>query len=317
MKIVILDGQVMGGSVEDFPSLQELGDLTVYDITPPELVIPRIGDAEIVVVDKTPITEEILKACPTIRFIAVLATGYNIVDVQAAHRLGIPVANVPGYAGPIVAQATIALLLEVFSKVGIHDISVHQGDWTRTPYFCYTCGPILEVSGKTLGIIGLGDIGTRVARIASAMGMKILAHTRTERPVDLPDFRYGTLEEVLSESDVVSLHVPLFPETERLIRKETLQLMKKDAVLINTSRGGLLDEQAVADALNRGEIAAAALDVLAVEPMDPDCPLRTAKNCIITPHIAWASDDAIRKIKKVTHQNVQAFLNGEELNVVN
>ena len=317
MKIVILDGQVMGGSVEDFPSLQELGDLTVYDITPPELVIPRIGDAEIVVVDKTPITEEILKACPTIRFIAVLATGYNIVDVQAARRLGIPVANVPGYAGPIVAQATIALLLEVFSKVGIHDISVHQGDWTRTPYFCYTCGPILEVSGKTLGIIGLGDIGTRVARIASAMGMKILAHTRTERPVDLPDFRYGTLEEVLSESDVVSLHVPLFPETERLIRKETLQLMKKDAVLINTSRGGLLDEQAVADALNRGEIAAAALDVLAVEPMDPDCPLRTAKNCIITPHIAWASDDAIRKIKKVTHQNVQAFLNGEELNVVN
>ncbi len=317
MKIVTLDGQVMGGSVEDFPSLQELGDLTVYDITPPELVIPRIGDAEIVVVDKTPITEEILKACPTIRFIAVLATGYNIVDVQAAHRLGIPVANVPGYAGPIVAQATIALLLEVFSKVGIHDISVHQGDWTRTPYFCYTCGPILEVSGKTLGIIGLGDIGTRVARIASAMGMKILAHTRTERPVDLPDFRYGTLEEVLSESDVVSLHVPLFPETERLIRKETLQLMKKDAVLINTSRGGLLDEQAVADALNRGEIAAAALDVLAVEPMDPDCPLRTAKNCIITPHIAWASDDAIRKIKKVTHQNVQAFLNGEELNVVN
>ena len=317
MKIVILDGQVMGGSVEDFPTLQELGDLTVYDITPPELVIPRIGDAEIVVVDKTPITEEILKACPTIRFIAVLATGYNIVDVQAAHRLGIPVANVPGYAGPIVAQATIALLLEVFSKVGIHDISVHQGDWTRTPYFCYTCGPILEVSGKTLGIIGLGDIGTRVARIASAMGMKILAHTRTERPVDLPDFRYGTLEEVLSEADVVSLHVPLFPETERLIRKETLQLMKKDAVLINTSRGGLLDEQAVADALNRGEIAAAALDVLAVEPMDPDCPLRTAKNCIITPHIAWASDDAIRKIKKVTHQNVQAFLNGEELNVVN
>jgi glycerate dehydrogenase len=149
------------------------------------------------------------------------------------------------------------------------------------------------------------------------MGMKILAHTRTEHPVDLPDFRYGTLEEVLSEADVVSLHVPLFPETERLIRKETLQLMKKDAVLINTSRGGLLDEQAVADALNEGRIAAAALDVLAAEPMDPSCPLLTAKNCIITPHIAWASDDAIRKIKKVTHENVQAFLNGEELNVVN
>jgi len=317
MKIVILDGQVMGGSVEDFPTLQEFGDLTVYDITPPELVIPRIGDAEIVIVDKTPITEEILAACPGIRFIAVLATGYNIVDVQAARRHGIPVANVPGYAGPIVAQATIALMLEVFSKVGIHDVSVHRGDWTKTPYFCYTCGPILEVAGKTLGIIGLGDIGTRVARIASAMGMKILAHTRTEHPVDLPDFRYGTLEEVLSEADVVSLHVPLFPETERLIRKETLQLMKKDAVLINTSRGGLLDEQAVADALNEGRIAAAALDVLAAEPMDPSCPLLTAKNCIITPHIAWASDDAIRKIKKVTHENVQAFLNGEELNVVN
>ena len=317
MKIVILDGQVMGGSVEDFPTLQEFGDLTVYDITPPELVIPRIGDAEIVIVDKTPITEEILAACPGIRFIAVLATGYNIVDVQAARRHGIPVANVPGYAGPIVAQATIALMLEVFSKVGIHDASVHRGDWTKTPYFCYTCGPILEVAGKTLGIIGLGDIGTRVARIASAMGMKILAHTRTEHPVDLPDFRYGTLEEVLSEADVVSLHVPLFPETERLIRKETLRLMKKEAVLINTSRGGLLDEQAVADALNEGRIAAAALDVLAAEPMDPSCPLLTAKNCIITPHIAWASDDAIRKIKKVTHENVQAFLNGEELNVVN
>ena len=317
MKIVILDGQVMGGSVADFPTLQEFGDLTVYDITPPELVIPRIGDAEIVIVDKTPITEEILDACPDIRFIAVLATGYNIVDVRAARRHGIPVANVPGYAGPIVAQATIALMLEVFSKVGIHDASVHRGDWTKTPYFCYTCGPILEVAGKTLGIIGLGDIGTRVARIASAMGMKILAHTRTERPVDLPDFRYGTLEEVLSEADVLSLHVPLFPETERLIRKETLQLMKKEAVLINTSRGGLLDEQAVADALNSGRIAAAALDVLVEEPMDPSCPLLTAKNCIITPHIAWASDDAISKIKKVTHENVQAFLNGEELNVVN
>ena len=317
MKIVILDGQVMGGSVADFPTLQEFGDLTVYDITAPELVIPRIGDAEIVIVDKTPITEEILDACPDIRFIAVLATGYNIVDVRAARRHGIPVANVPGYAGPIVAQATIALMLEVFSKVGIHDASVHRGDWTKTPYFCYTCGPILEVAGKTLGIIGLGDIGTRVARIASAMGMKILAHTRTERPVDLPDFRYGTLEEVLSEADVLSLHVPLFPETERLIRKETLQLMKKEAVLINTSRGGLLDEQAVADALNSGRIAAAALDVLVEEPMDPSCPLLTAKNCIITPHIAWASDDAISKIKKVTHENVQAFLNGEELNVVN
>ena len=317
MKIVILDGQVMGGSVADFPTLQEFGDLTVYDITPPELVIPRIGDAEIVIVDKTPITEEILDACPDIRFIAVLATGYNIVDVRAARRHGIPVANVPGYAGPIVAQATIALMLEIFSKVGIHDASVHRGDWTKTPYFCYTCGPILEAAGKTLGIIGLGDIGTRVARIASAMGMRILAYTRTERPVDLPDFRYGTLEEVLSEADVLSLHVPLFPETERLIRKETLQLMKKEAVLINTSRGGLLDEQAVADALNSGRIAAAALDVLVEEPMDPSCPLLTAKNCIITPHIAWASDDAISKIKKVTHENVQAFLNGEELNVVN
>ena len=215
MKIVILDGQVMGGSASDFPALQELGDLTVYDITPPELVIPRIGDAEIVVVDKTPITEEILKACPTIRFIAVLATGYNIVDVQAARRLGIPVANVPGYAGPVVAQATIALLLEAYSKVGIHDVSVHKGDWTKTPYFCYTCGPILEVSGKTLGIVGLGDIGTRVARIASAMGMNVITFTRTRREVDIPGLRFVSLEELLRESDVVSLHVPLFPETDQ------------------------------------------------------------------------------------------------------
>ena len=317
MKIVILDGQVMGGSASDFPALQELGDLTVYDITPPELVIPRIGDAEIVVVDKTPITEEILKACPTIRFIAVLATGYNIVDVQAARRLGIPVANVPGYAGPVVAQATIALLLEAYSKVGIHDVSVHKGDWTKTPYFCYTCGPILEVSGKTLGIVGLGDIGTRVARIASAMGMNVITFTRTRREVDIPGLRFMSLEELLRESDVVSLHVPLFPETERMINRDALALMKPDALLINTSRGGLLDEEAVAEALNAGRIGGAALDVLAKEPMDPDCPLLTAKNCIITPHIAWASDDAIKKIKEVTYQNVKAFLNGEEKNLVN
>ena len=317
MKIVILDGQVMGGSVEDFPRLQDFGELTVYDITPSEKVVERIGDAEIVIVDKTPLTEEVFSACPGIRFVAVLATGYNIVDTEAARRHGIPVANVPGYAGAIVAQTTVALMLELFNKVGVHDDSVHRGDWTRSPYFCYTCGPITEAEGKTMGIIGLGNIGTRVARIAAALGMRILVYTRTEWPVDLPDFRFTSLPELLRESDVVSLHVPQFPETEHIINRETLGRMKPGAYLINTSRGGLMDEEAVAEALNTGHLAGAAVDVLATEPMREDCPLYTAKNCIITPHIAWASDEAIGRIKDVTYENVKAFLEGRKLNIVN
>ncbi|MBR0146134.1 MAG: D-2-hydroxyacid dehydrogenase [Eubacterium sp.] len=317
MKIVILDGQVMGGSAEDFPRLRDFGELTVYDITKPEQVIQRIGDAEIVVVDKTPLTEEVFAACPGIRFVAVLATGYNIVDTAAARRHGIPVANVPGYAGAIVAQTAIALMLELFNKVGIHNDSVHRGDWTKSPYFCYTCGPVTEAEGKTIGIIGLGNIGTRVARIAAALGMRILIYTRTEWPVDLPDFRFTSLPDLLRESDVVSLHVPQFPETERLINRESLAMMKPGAILINTSRGGLIDEEAVAEALNSGHLAGAAVDVLAKEPMEQDCPLLTAKNCIITPHIAWASDEAIGRIKDVTYENIRAFLEGRSLNIVN
>lgn len=317
MKIVILDGQIMGGTVEDYPLLSEFGEVTVYDVTPAEKIVERIGDAEIVITNKTPLTEAVFSACPKLRFVAVHATGYNVVDTAAAAKLGIPVANVPGYAGAIVAQTTIALMLELFNKVGIHNDSVHQGDWMKSPFFCYTRGPITEASGKTMGIIGLGNIGTRVARIAAALGMRILVYTRTEWPVDLPDFRFTSLPDLLRESDVVSLHVPHFPETEHIINRESLAMMKPGAVLINTSRGGLIDEAAVAEALNSGRLSGAAVDVLAEEPMRPDCPLLTAKNCIITPHIAWASDEAIRRIKEVTYENIKAFLEGRRLNIVN
>ncbi len=318
MKIVILDGEVLGGTVEEWKEFADFGELSAYDITPDDMAVERIGDAELLIVDKTSITEEVLQQCPKLRFIGVLATGYNIVDTEAAKRRGIPVANVPNYSTDIVAQETFALILEIMNKVGIHDASVHQGDWCTSKYFCYTLGPVYELKGRTLGIIGFGNIGRTVARIAQAFGMKVLAYSRTRHSeYESETCHYTELDTLLAESDIVSVHCPLFPETEGIINRDTIGKMKDGAVLINTSRGQCIVEQDVADALNSGKLMAAGLDVLSEEPMNPDNPLLTAKNCVITPHIAWASEEAMQRIRDITYENVKAFLAGTPQNIVN
>ena len=318
MKIVILDGTIIGETEKDWERFRDFGELSAYDITPDEKTIERIGDAELVIVDKTNITEEVLQACPNIKFIGVLATGYNIVDTEAAARRGIPVANVPDYSTDIVAQATIALILEIVNKVGIHNESVHRGDWCHSKYFCYTLGQVHELKGKTIGIIGFGNIGRAVGRIAEAFGMKVLAYSRTKHPeYESENCRYTDLDTLLKNSDIVSVHCPLFPETKEIINRSSIAKMKDGAILINTSRGPCIAEQDVADALKSGKLLAAGLDVMSEEPMKPDNPLLTAPNCIITPHIAWASEEAIQRIRDITYENVRAFLNGESKNIVN
>ena len=318
MKIVILDGTIIGETEKDWERFRDFGELSAYDITPDEKTIERIGDAELVIVDKTNITEEVLQACPNIKFIGVLATGYNIVDTEAAARRGIPVANVPNYSTDIVAQATIALILEIVNKVGIHNESVHRGDWCHSKYFCYTLGQVHELKGKTIGIIGFGNIGRAVGRIAEAFGMKVLAYSRTKHPeYESENCRYTDLDTLLKNSDIVSVHCPLFPETKEIINRSSIAKMKDGAILINTSRGPCIAEQDVADALKSGKLLAAGLDVMSEEPMKLDNPLLTAPNCIITPHIAWASEEAIQRIRDITYENVRAFLNGESKNIVN
>lgn len=318
MKIVILDGTIIGETEKDWERFRDFGELSAYDITPDEKTIERIGDAELVIVDKTNITEEVLQACPNIKFIGVLATGYNIVDTEAAARHGIPVANVPNYSTDIVAQATIALILEIVNKVGLHNESVHRGDWCHSKYFCYTLGQVHELKGKTIGIIGFGNIGRAVGRIAEAFGMKVLAYSRTKHPeYESENSRYTDLDTLLMNSDIVSVHCPLFPETKEIINRSSIAKMKDGAILINTSRGPCIVEQDVADALKSGKLLAAGLDVMSEEPMRMDNPLLAAPNCIITPHIAWASEEAIQRIRDITYENVRAFLNGESKNIVN
>jgi len=338
MKIVIIDTEIMGLEEGDWDNLREFGELEVYDYTPPELVVERIGDADIVITDKVVIDDAVMDQCPGIKFIAVLATGYNIVDTEAARRRGIPVANVPKYAGAIVAQSTFAMILELYNKVGLHNESVHRGDWERAKYFCYTVGGIHELAGKTIGIVGFGDIGRRVARVALDFGMNVMVHTRTvtdemrsmeeqcDRAADGIGSVFGTgtgwirfvsLEELLSSADIVTLHCPSFPETRGMINADTLSLMKRDSILINTARGDLIDEQALAAALNEERLSGAAVDVLTEEPPRNGSPLIGAKNCIITPHTAWASSEAIYKIRAVNYENVRGFVTGKLQNIVN
>ena len=314
MNIVILDGNGLNPGDLNWNWLNKYGTFTCYDRTTGEdLTIQRIGNAEIVILNKTPITESILNACPSIKLICILATGYNVVDCAAAAKRKIPVCNVPGYGTNAVAQFTFSLLLELCNQVGLHSASVHAGDWTRCPDFCYWKTPQMELFGKTMGIIGYGSIGKAVGRIAEAMGMRILVHSRTHHP----GTDYVSLDTLLSQSDVVTLHCPLFPETANLINRETIAKMKDGAILLNTARGPLIDEQAVSDALHSGKLRGAAVDVAAQEPLSADSPLLTAPNCIITPHIAWAPLEARQRIMDITESSIQAFLNGAAKNAVN
>ena len=316
MKIVILDGYAENPGDLRWDAFAQLGELTVYDRTAQDQIIPRIGDAEIVFTNKTPLTEAVFAACPQIRFVGVLATGYNIVDCAAAGARGIPVSNVPGYGTAAVAQFTFALLLELCHHVGHHSDAVHQGRWSG-PDFCFWDYPLVELSGKTLGILGFGSIGRAVGRIARAMGMEVLAAGSRPTEEGRAIARYVEPDELLAWSDVLSLHCPLFPETVGIINRDTISQMKDGAMLINTARGGLLVEQDVADALNCGKLSGAAMDVASAEPIQPDNPLLTAKNCILTPHIAWAPKEARQRIMDLSAENLRAFLAGSPVHVVN
>lgn len=318
MKITVLDGYTMNPGDNPWDALASLGELTVYDRTPPELVLSRAMDAEILLTNKTHLSRETLQALPALKFISVLATGYNIVDVAAAAELGIPVANVPAYSTTSVAQLTFALILELCHGVAKHSEWVHSGGWCRTPDYSYWLQPLTELSGKTLGIIGFGAIGQKVAEIGAAFGMHLLAYNPSVKPAPaLNHFAFASLDELYAQSDIITLHCPQKAANTGMINAAALAKMKPTAFLINTARGGLIDEQALADALNGGRIAGAALDVLSSEP-PADCnPLLTAKNTYITPHIAWATLDARRRLMATTVRNVQAYLNGAPINIVN
>lgn len=319
MKIVLLDSEALNPGDLSWAPLENLGELTVYPqgSTDPEEVIRRIGDAEIVLTNKTPVGRVIFERCPNMKLLSVVATGYNVVDTQAAKEHGVAVCNVPAYGTEMVAQFAIGLLLEVCHHVQLHNESVHAGEWERCPNFCYWKSPILELAGKTMGIIGFGRIGRAVGRTAKALGMRVIATGSRKCPEGEAIAEYVDLDTILRESDVISLHCPQFPETEKLINRDTIARMKDGAILINNSRGGLIDEQAVADALNSGKLYAAAVDVVTQEPIVGTNPLLTAKNCIITPHISWAATECRRRIVDITAENIRRFFAGDPQNVVN
>ena len=319
MKIVVLDGFTENPGDLSWEALEKYGELTVYDRTLHEdaAIIERIGDAEIVVTNKCQITKEIIDACPGMRYIAVLATGYNVVDVRYAAEKGIPVSNVPAYGTASVGQFAIALLLEICSRVAHHSEAVHAGRWESAPDWTFWDYPLIELAGKTMGIIGFGKIGRTTGRIAKAMGMRVLATGSRETEAGREIASYVDLDTLLRESDVVALHCPLFPSTQGIINRETIAKMKDGVILINNSRGPLIVEQDLADALNSGKVYAAGLDVVSTEPIRADNPLLTAKNCFITPHISWAPKEARARIMDITAQNLEAFLKGAPINVVN
>lgn len=316
MKIVILDAYAANPGDLSWDEFATLGELTVYDRTAPEDVAARIGDAEVVFINKVRLTDEIFAACPNLKLVSILATGYNIVDLAAAKRRGITVCNVPGYSTRAVVQMTFALLLEICQQVGLHSGAVHTGRWQTCPDFCFWDRPLIELDGKTMGIVGYGAIGSAVGTVAQALGMKLLVTARHEKPVP-EGARFVSLPELLAQSDVVSLHCPQTAENARMIDAGALAQMKDGAILLNTARGGLLDEQAVADALRSGKLLAAGMDVVSAEPIRADNPLLTAPNCFLTPHIAWAPLETRRRLQAISAENLRAFLAGKPQNVVN
>lgn len=317
MKIVVLDGCVENPGDLSWEPLRQLGDLTVYDRSTPDQVVGRIGDAEIVINNKNILDAAVLARCPSIRYIALLSTGYNVVDLAAASERGILVSNVPAYGTAAVGQFAIAMLLEICCQVGVHNQSVHNGDWCACPDFSYWKRPLIELAGKTMGIIGFGNIGRQTGTIARAMGMRVIAAGSRPCPQGEAIGTYVSLDRLLAESDVISLHCPLFPETVGMINRDTIAKMKDGVILLNNARGQLIVEADLADALNSGKIYAAGLDVVSTEPIRPDNPLFTAKNCLITPHISWASRECRQRILDITVQNVRSFLAGTVQNRVN
>lgn len=312
MKIVVLDGYTENPGDLSWGALEALGELTVYDRTPGEEIVSRIADAEIVLTNKTPISRETLEICKNVKFIAVLATGYNVIDVEAAKERGILVSNVPTYGTAAVAQYVFALLLEVCHHVGEHSICVHNGDWENNIDWCFWNYPLIELAGKTLGIIGYGRIGQTTARIAKGFGMNVIAYDNVVEADEIV-----SLDEVLTQSDIISLHCPLFPETREMINQGTIAKMKDGVIIINTSRGPLIQEDDLKAALDCGKVAFAAVDVVSTEPIQGSNPLLSCKNCLITPHIAWAPKESRQRLMDIVVDNVAQFLNGTPVNVVN
>ena len=319
MKIVVLDGYCENPGDLSWAPLEQFGEVVVYDRTPDtkDAVVERLKDADILVGNKNNITAEIMDACPKLKYIAVQATGYNVIDVAAAKERGIPVSNVPTYGTMAVAQHTMALLLEITNLVGHHNDRVHAGRWAEGPDWCFWDSPLMELDGKTLGVIGFGKIGQQTAKMAKAFGMNILATGSRPNDEGRAIGEYVEMDELLAKSDVITLHCPLFPNTKGIICKENIDKMKDGVIILNSSRGPLVVEQDLADALRSGKVKAAAVDVVSSEPMTNDNPLLTAPNCIITPHIAWAPKEARQRIMDTTAKNIEAFLSGNPINVVN
>ncbi|MGB5418504.1 D-2-hydroxyacid dehydrogenase [Algibacter sp.] len=320
MKIVVLDGYTLNPGDLSWKGIEQFGDLLVYDRTGNNSVdiVKNIGDAEIVFTNKTPLTKEVLKQVPQLKYIGVLATGYNVIDVDTAKALGIQVANVPTYGTQAVAQFTMALLLEMCHNVGNHANAVNNGEWTKSLDFCFWNSPLIELDGKTLGIIGFGSIGQATAKIGQAFGLKILAYNRSKKPeLETETCKYVSLDELLKSSDIISLHCPQTEATEGIINKNNIDKMKDGVMIINTARGGLIVEDHLKDALNSGKVLGAAVDVVSTEPIKADNPLLNAKNCIITPHIAWASKASRTRLMQTTVDNLKAYLEGNPVNVVN
>lgn len=320
MKIVVLDGYTENPGDLDWEEIRRLGtDFRVYDRTKndPRLILERIREAEAVYTNKTPLEREVLLKVRNLRFIGVLATGFNIVDLEAAKERGITVCNIPSYGTEAVGQFAIALLLEICHHIGHHDRAVHEGRWSESPDWCFWDYPLIELSGKTMGIIGFGRIGQCTGRIAQALGMRVLACDRYQNPALVSETcRYGSLEEVLAGSDVIALHCPLTADTEKIINKENIRKMKDGVILINNSRGALVDEEALCKALRSGKVAAAGLDVVSSEPISADNPLLSAPHCIITPHISWASRESRARLMGIAAENLRAFQAGNPQNVV-
>ena len=318
MKIVVLDGYTENPGDLSWSDLEELGELTVYDRTPAEQAAERIGDAQIVILNKVPITRQVLEACPNIGYIGVLATGYNVVDIEAAREKEIVVTNIPTYGTDAVGQFAIALLLEICHHIGHHAQAVKAGKWEHCPDWCFWDYPLIELAGKTMGIIGYGRIGQTTGRIAQALGMQVLAYDNYKNlQLESSSCRYVELDELFGQSDVIALHCPLFPSTEGIINRDTIAKMKDGVIILNNSRGPLIVEQDLAEALNSGKVYAAGLDVVSTEPVRGDNPLLKAKNCIITPHISWAPRESRQRLMDIAVNNLRAYLSGSPVNTVN
>ncbi len=320
MKIVVLDGYTLNPGDLNWDGIKKFGDFIVHDRTgfASENVIKTIGDADVVFTNKTPLPKSVLEKIPSVKYIGVLATGYNVVDTVAAKELGITVTNIPIYGTTAVAQFTFALLLEMCHHVGAHSEAVTNGDWTKCADFCFWNYPLIELSGKTMGLIGFGRIGQATAQIAQAFGLNILAFDSYQNPeLESNTCKYATLNELLEKSDIISLHCPLFESTMGIINKDNIAKMKDGVMIINTSRGPLVVEQDLCDALNSGKVGAAAVDVVSSEPIADENPLLKAKNCIITPHIAWAPKESRTRLMNTAVENLEAFIKGNPINIVN